>query len=188
MRWRPLPAFAAIDFLSCLLVVFVAVALTSSPPQVKTYGDYAVVITWPRTGHNDVDLYLRDPAGHTSYFEKPQAGSMQLEHDDLGTRDTSYKHAKQNQERTVIRSATPGQWIANVALYSRDPGANPIPVAITLWDLRGNDRVVYSDRRGLTEQGEEKTAFRFTIDSSGGAGEISHLSTSLMSSTTSFTG
>jgi hypothetical protein len=54
------PAFAAIDFLSCLLVVFVAVALTSSPPQVKTYGDYAVVITWPK-GQNDVDLYLRDP-------------------------------------------------------------------------------------------------------------------------------
>jgi hypothetical protein len=48
------PAFAAIDFLSCLLVVFVAVALTSSPPQVKTYGDYAVVITWPK-GQNDVD-------------------------------------------------------------------------------------------------------------------------------------
>jgi hypothetical protein len=38
MRWRPLPAFAAIDFLSCMLVVFVAVALTSAPPQVKTYG------------------------------------------------------------------------------------------------------------------------------------------------------
>jgi hypothetical protein len=47
MRWRPLPAFAAIDFLSCLLVVFVAVALTSRPPQVKTYGAYAVVVTWP---------------------------------------------------------------------------------------------------------------------------------------------
>ena len=52
MRWRPLPAFAAIDFLSCLLVVFVAVALTSAPPQVKTYGAYAVVITWP-SGDND---------------------------------------------------------------------------------------------------------------------------------------
>jgi len=34
VRWRALPAFAAIDFLSCMLVVFVAVALTSRPPQV----------------------------------------------------------------------------------------------------------------------------------------------------------
>ena len=187
MRWRPLPAFAAIDFLSCLLVVFVAVALTSSPPQVKTYGDYAVVITWAK-GENDVDLYLRDPAGETSYFEKPQVGPMQLEHDDLGTAQTGYARAATNQERTVIRTATPGQWIANVSLYSRDSGTNPIPVAITLWDLRGNDRVVYSDTRSLSRQGDEKTAFRFTIDKSGSAGGISHLPTSLTSSTTSYTG
>ena len=60
MRWRPLPAFAAIDFLSCLVVVFVAVALTSRPPQVKTYGAYAVVITWPK-GDDDVDLFVRNP-------------------------------------------------------------------------------------------------------------------------------
>jgi hypothetical protein len=187
MRWRPLPAFAAIDFLSCLLVVFVAVALTSSPPQVKTYGDYAVVITWPK-GQNDVDLYLRDPGGETSYFEKPQVASMQLEHDDLGTARTSYDHATQHQERTVVRSAAPGQWIANISLYSRDPGSNPIPVAITLWDLRGNDRAVYSDTRALSRQGEEKTAFRFTIDNSGNAGGISHLPMSLTSSTMSYSG
>jgi hypothetical protein len=187
MRWRPLPAFAAIDFLSCLLVVFVAVALTSSPPQVKTYGDYAVVITWPK-GQNDVDLYLRDPSGETSYFEKPQVGAMQLEHDDLGTARTSYGRTKQHQERTVVRSAKPGQWIANVSLYSRDSGTNPIPVAVTLWDLRGNDRAVYSDTEDLSRQGEEKTAFRFTIDGSGKAGGISHLPMNLTSSTTSYSG
>ena len=106
MRWRPLPAFAAIDFLSCLLVVFVAVALTSSPPQVKTYGDYAVVITWPK-GQNDVDLYLRDPGGQTSYFEKPQVASMQLEHDDLGTARTGYDHAKQH---FIVRNSWGVDW------------------------------------------------------------------------------
>ena len=116
MRWRPLPAFAAIDFLSCLLVVFVAVALTSRPPQVKTYGAYAVVITWP-PGLDDIDLYVRDPAGAISFFGKTQVDQMQLEHDDLGTGNTGYAHATDNQERTVVRSATPGQWIANVRLY-----------------------------------------------------------------------
>src|SRR5512133_3338915 len=87
MRWRPLPAFAAIDFLSCLLVVFVAVALTSRPPQVKTYGAYAVVVTWPK-GHNDVDLFVQDPNGAVSYFAKAQADQIQLEHDDRGTAAT----------------------------------------------------------------------------------------------------
>jgi uncharacterized protein YfaP (DUF2135 family) len=83
MRWRPLPAFAAIDFLSCLLVVFVAVALTSRPPQVKTYGAYAVVITWPK-GDHDVDLFVRNPDGAISYFRKAQVDQMQLEHTTWG--------------------------------------------------------------------------------------------------------
>src|SRR4051812_40270063 len=149
MRWRPLPAFAAIDFLSCLLVVFVAVALTSQPPQVKTYGAYAVVVTWPK-GTNDIDLFVRDPEGAISYFGDPQVGEMQLEHDDLGTATTAYAHTNENQERTVVRTATPGQWVANVILYTRSAGTAPIPVAVTLWDLRSEDRLVYRTTRQLT--------------------------------------
>jgi hypothetical protein len=184
MRWRPLPAFAAIDFLSCLLVVFVAVALTSRPPQVKTYGAYAVVLTWPK-GPNDVDLYVRDPQGATAFFGNPQVDQMQLEHDDLGTARTAYAHANENQERIVLRSAAPGQWIANVQLYNRVQGVAPILVAVTLWDLRTEDRVAYKDTRTLKRNGDERTAFRFTIDHAGKIAGISHLPLSL-SGTTSF--
>jgi hypothetical protein len=187
MRWRPLPAFAAIDFLSCLLVVFVAVALTARPPQVKTYGAYAVVITWPK-GDNDVDLFVRNPDGGISYFGKAQVDQMQLEHDDLGTAMTGYAHSNENQERTVLRSATPGQWIANVFLYSRGPGSSPIPVAVTLWDLRKEDRVVYRTSRRLTGRGDERTAFRFTIGHDGNVAGISQLPLSLVSSTTAYAG
>jgi hypothetical protein len=187
MRWRPLPAFAAIDFLSCLLVVFVAVALTSRPPQVKTYGAYAVVLTWPK-GDNDVDLFVRNPVGAISYFGKAQVDQMQLEHDDLGTAATGYARSNENQERTVLRSATPGQWIANVFLYSRGAGSAPIPVSVTLWDLRKEDRIVYRASRQLTRKGDERTAFRFTIGNDGNVSGISQLPLSLVSSTTAYTG
>jgi hypothetical protein len=187
MRWRPLPAFAAIDFLSCLVVVFVAVALTSRPPQVKTYGAYAVVITWPK-GDDDVDLFVRNPDGAISYFGKAQVDQMQLEHDDLGTAETSYAHAKENQERTVLRSATPGQWTANVLLYSRSQGSAPIPVAVTLWDLRSEDRLVHRATRQLTRKGDERTAFRFTIGHAGNVSGISQLPLNLVSSTTAYAG
>jgi hypothetical protein len=183
MRWRPLPAFAAIDFLSCLLVVFVAVALTSRPPQVKTYGAYAVVITWPK-GANDVDLFVRDPEGEVSFFAKTQADQMQFEHDDRGTAATAYTHSNQNQERTVLRSASPGHWVANVLLYSRGQGSAPIPVVVTLWDLRSEDRVAYTDTRDLTHTGDERTAFGFTIDHAGSVSGISHPTVSLASQTT----
>jgi len=185
MRWRPLPAFAAIDFLSCLLVVFVAVALTSRPPQVKTYGAYAVVITWPK-GDNDVDLFVRNPEGGISYFGMAQVDQMQLEHDDLGTTMTGYAHSNENQERTVLRSATPGQWIANVVLYSRSQGSVPIRVAVTLWDLRSEDRIVNRATRQLRRKGEERTAFRFTIGPAGNVSGFSQLPVSLVSSTTAY--
>jgi hypothetical protein len=185
MRWRPLPAFAAIDFLSCLVVVFVAVALTSRPPQVKTYGSYAVVVTWPKT-KNDVDLYVRDPQGGISYFGKAQVDQMQLEHDDLGRGRTSYAGSKENQERTVVRTATPGQWIANVSLFARHQGSTPIPVAVKLWDLRHEDRVVYAKTVQLQNTGDERTAFRFMINQGGDVTAISHSPLSLAWSTTNF--
>jgi hypothetical protein len=187
VRWRSLPAFAAIDFLSCLLVVFVAVALTSRPPQVKTYGAYAVVMTWPKAD-NDVDLYVRDPAGALAYFAQPQAGEMQLEHDDLGNAQTAYAHANENEERTVIRTATPGQWIVNINLYARDRGRAPIRVAVSLWDLRSTDHLVYSDTRQLVHKGDERTMFRFTLGRNGTVAGISHVPISLISPTTSFSG
>src|SRR6185369_15744170 len=98
----------------------------------------------------------------TSYYARAQVDEMQLEHDDLGTATTGYGHSNEDQERTVLRSATPGQWIANVRLYARAYGTTPISVAVTLWDLRSEDRIVYRDTRDLVHKGDEQTAFRFT--------------------------
>lgn len=187
MRWRALPAFAAIDFLSCLLVVFVAVALTSSRPQVKTYGSYAVVMTWPNDG-NDVDLYVRDPGGNIAFFARAQIAEMQLEHDDLGTAASGYGKGKLEVERTVIRTATPGQWVVDAHLYRRRDGSGAIPVTVSLWDLRAEDHVVKTRRVFLRGTGDEKTPFRFTVDAGGDVTGYSYVPVSLVSPTTAYPG
>ena len=187
MRRRALPAFAAIDFLCCLLVVFVAVAMTSTAPQVKTFGSYALVMTWP-TGPNDVDLYVRDPAGAISYFGRAQVDQMQLEHDDLGTKATGYGQGKENEERTIIRSASPGQWVVDTHLYRRPEGTAPIPVTVQLWDLRSEDRILEQRRVTLVHQGDERTPFRFTVDAHGDVTGYSFVPVSLVQSDTAFTG
>jgi hypothetical protein len=187
MRWRALPAFAAIDFLSCLLVVFVAVALTSTRPEVKTYGSYAVVLTWPHDG-NDVDLYVRNPGGEISFFAQPQVAEMQLEHDDLGTKVTGYGKGNHDVERTVIRAATPGEWVVDAHLYRRRAGTQPIPVMVTLWDLRAEDHLLKTQRVFLTRTGDEKTPFRFTVNGTGDVGGYSHVPVSLTSPTTAYSG
>jgi hypothetical protein len=189
MRWRALPAFAAIDFVCCLLVVFVAVAMTSRPPQVKTFGSYAVVITWP-SGPDDVDLYVRDPAGAIAFFGRTQIDQLQLEHDDLGTKTTSYGRDKANEERTIIRSATPGQWVVDTHLYRRTPGtgSTPIPVTVSLWDLRSEDHLLEQRRVTLVHQGDERTPFRFTIDARGNVAGYSFVPVGLVQSSTTFMG
>jgi hypothetical protein len=185
LRWRALPAFAAIDFLSCLLVVFVAVAVASRPPQVRTYGTYAVVITWPKAA-NDVDLHLRDPAGAICNFLHLQVDQMQLEHDDLGTKGTNYGAGKPNQERIVLRGTMTGEYVANVQMYYRGAGVGPVPVVASLWDLRGDDRVLKTRTMYLSRTGDQKTAFRFTMNPSGSVAGYSYVPVSLTQPTTSY--
>jgi hypothetical protein len=170
-------------------VVFVAVAMTSRPPQVKTYGSYAVVITWP-SGRDDVDLYVRDPAGAISFFGRTQVDQMQLEHDDLGTKTTNYGPGKQNEERTIIRSAMPGQWVVDTHLYRRTPstGTAAIPVTVSLWDLRAQDHLLEQRRVTLVHQGDERTPFRFTVDARGNVTGYSFVPMSLVQRSTAFTG
>jgi len=187
VRWRALPAFAAIDFLSCLLVVFVAVAVTSRPPQVKTYGSYAVVARWP-AGGNDVDLYVRDPSGNLCYFHNAQVGQMQLEHDDLGTRTTNYGAGRPNVERTVLRGTTPGQYVVGANLFLERPPRKRIPVSVELWDLRGDDRVLKSRIVHVAHTGDQRTPFRFTVDASGRVTGFSYLPADLTRPTTTFVG
>ena len=185
MRWRALPAFAAIDFLSCLLVVFVAVALMSRPPQVKTYGAYAVAVKWP-AGINDVDLYVRDPAGSICYFRNTQVDQMQLEHDDLGTAGTNYGRGAMNVERTVLRGTLPGQYVVGTALFSRGAGTAPIPVAVELWDLQGNDRLLKQRTVYVTKTGDQRTPFRFTLDATGTTTGFSYVPVDLLQPSTAY--
>jgi hypothetical protein len=173
------------DFLSCLLVVFAAVAVTARPPQVKTYGAYAVTLSWP-AGNNDVDLYVRDPAGAICYFRDTQVDQMQLEHDDLGKMATSYGRGRKHVERTALRRTMPGQYVVNTLLFSRATGTAPIAVSAELWSLQGDDRMLKARTVYLAHAGDERTPFRFTVDSSGATTGFSYVRVSLLQPTKTF--
>jgi hypothetical protein len=187
MRWRTFPAFAAIDFLSCLLVVFVAVALASKPPEVETFGSYAVVATWP-AGDGDVDLYVRDPAGNLCYFHQAQAGQMHLEHDDLGTLETGYGVRRPNRERTVLRGTSAGEYVVGMRLFQQGVDARRLPVAVELWNLKGGDRILKSRTVFITHTGDERTPFRFTLDAQGNLSGFSYLPAEFTASSTAYAG
>lgn len=182
-RGRGLPQIMVVDFLAALvLLLFALVKLaTYQPAAVKTAGVYAVVVSWPGARNDDVDSYVQDPAGEIVYFSNPSAGLMHLEHDDLGRRISGNQsfHGETrratgpNEERVILRGTLPGEYVANVHLY-RKAGLAPVPVTVTLWTLRGRDSQVTTTRLLLQREGDEKTAFRFTLDQAGAVTSTSH--------------
>lgn len=170
-----------VDFPTLLASVFLALfilttAPTKKPPSVPTYGQFAVVIKWPGTSRDDVDLYVRDPVGHICFYKGTQVGQMHLEHDDLGGLDSGYVfNGKQlNYERTVIRGLVPGEYVVNVHMFTK-VGPLPVRVDAELWTLRGADHVLVKRSLVLRRQSEQETEFRVTLDARGATSQVSSL-------------
>jgi len=165
-------AWVAIDFLCCLLlVVYTMIAPPPAPASIDTMGQYAIEVTWPASLDDDIDTYVEDPAGNIASFRNSDVGLMHLEHDDLGNASDVLRLGRQvtevrdNRERVVLRGVVPGEVTVNVHAYRLSrPNC---PVSVKLFRLRGSDRTLLHRELTLRAQGEEATAFRFTLDGAG---------------------
>jgi hypothetical protein len=158
-------ALCAIDFLVCVALWMLLTQGDTSRPAIPTAGVAAVTTQWDGASDDDVDLWLRDPAGNLCWFGGRDAGLMHLEHDDLGA-SSETGAAGPNHERTVLRGILPGEYTANVHLYLQaDPG--PVAVTVRLWSLAGRDRILLERTLTLRRQGDEQTAFRFQLSAAG---------------------
>lgn len=172
------------------ILALMTISKSQTPPRVETLGYYAVVITWPNTKaqSNDVDLYVQDPNGAIVYFENPDAGQMHLEHDDLGIGNTSSQYkGLPNTERVILRGITPGEYTVNLHMYQNYTN-KPTTVTVTLWRLRGNDRVITQTKVTLGATGDEQTAFRFTLNKRQDVTNINHLQKRFVGQTATGTG
>lgn len=175
MRARSPIAWCAIDTLcSLLLVIYVMIAPPPKhhrPPSIPTFGSYAIVMTWPGSNQDDVDLHVVSPDGEDAYFASPSTRDMNLEHDDIPGYDVK---EKTHHERTIIRAAQRGEYVVNAHLFGkRTPG--PVSVTVTLYRLRGSDKTIITERFTLFGGGQEHTAFRFTLNGAGDISSINHL-------------
>lgn len=173
-------AFAALDFLGAIFVwALIQLAPPPSPASaIPTHGSYAVILTWPGSDRSDVDLHVREPdGGHVWYAAKDGTAAF-LEHDDLGTKASSYGQGG-HFERIVIRGVVPGEYVANVQVYQQVV-SHPVGVVVELWRLDGIDKRVVSRRFRLDGMGVEATAFRFTVTNEGGVEGVNRLPATLL--------
>jgi hypothetical protein len=174
---------------TCLLIVSNAIEKAKrkqlEDANIRTEGIYAIAADWSDASADDIDLYVRDPAGNTAFFNSRDVGLMHLEHDDQGTLSDQAQTVSgkvvvtKNEERVVLRGIIAGEYVVNVHMYNkRDP--KPTKVRIRLVRLKGLDSEVIVKERTLPSRGVEQTAFRFTLGADEAVSGINELQRSIL--------
>jgi hypothetical protein len=159
-------AIAYIDLLTCLLAVFFCffIMMDDSPQAKGNVQDAARFIfegTWSKDSASDVDIWLQQPDGSVTNYQKKVQGSVTLDVDDMGTMKVDVLR----REVISVRSLTPGHYVANVMLYGRHDTAPP-RVRLSLTSLMPY-RVVAEQEVELSRSGDEFTLVSFDVDSTG---------------------
>ena len=148
---------------------------------------FLISVTWPEGKPHDIDTYLMDPTRRSVFFNAKEVGMMHLERDDRGhvgdnliLPDGQKVEYESNIETVSIRGIIPGEYICNVHMYSLnynyedyldENGEEMVvdqtcKVKIQLIRIDGMS-VEIENEVELLRIGQEKTAFRFTLNSQG---------------------
>jgi hypothetical protein len=166
------------------VVMFVLAVLLINPiaesGAVDAKAEFLITLSWPEGRREDVDLYVQDPAGEMVWFRSREAGLMHLDRDDLGERNDVIEVGGRrvinplNQEIVSIRGILPGEYVVNLHLYRGD-GAQPVPATLKIEKLNPRVEQVFFGPLALIEQGDERTAARFSIGSDGRVRDVNQL-------------
>ena len=161
--------------LLCFAALFSLAFILINPSQknktVDAKAEFIITVIWPSDMDDDVDTYVEDPEGNLIAFNRTEQGLMHLDRDDTGlsfdTISTSFGivEYKENREMVTIRGYVPGEYVVNVHMYTKREDAET-PVTIILEKINPY-KVVTGRNVVLKLRGDEKTAFRFTVDDEG---------------------
>ena len=161
-----------LDVLFSLLICCLAVVLivnhknSEDKPSQQYQAIYSIVMEWPVSSNDDIDLWSRDSQGRIVGFNRREGGQdslMNLNHDNLG-RDQNERGAslEVNQEIISIRGVTEGEYIVNAQCYEKRD-ATPTTVVIKLVKMKPFSQI-FIRTNIFSTAGEEFTFFRFTLD------------------------
>jgi len=174
-------------FTALFILAFALINQNKKTPDVK--GAYIVTVTWDEKFDDDVDTYVEDPEGKLVFFQRREDGLMHLDRDDLGKRNDTVSTQfgtityKENREIVTLRGTNEGEYCVNVHLYRRNSnGTEPIEVTIQLDKLVPSYSPIVQKKVVLIANGDEKTAFRFTVNTKGEVTNVSYESKSLTQS------
>jgi hypothetical protein len=171
---------ALLGFVVMFVLAFLLINPIARTGAIDPKAEILITLTWPDGRPEDVDLYVEDPATNLVWFRQREAGLMHLDRDDLGQRNDFIEVASRrivnplNQEVVSVRGLVPGEFVVNVHLY-RALGGAPVPATIKVEKLNPKVDLVFYGSVNLSEQGEERTAVRFTVAADGRVRDVNQL-------------
>ncbi len=162
-------------FVVLFTVTLIVIGDEASKAKIDSTSRYIVTMTWDDASRDDIDLSVKVPSGEIVYFRVRQAQFASLDRDDLGIdQNTVIDDAgnavtlRSRSEVIYVRQTIPGVYTFNVHAYSKKDPA-PAHVRITLTSVGDRTQVLQTRELTLTEEHEERTAFRMTVDPEGNA-------------------
>ena len=187
-----------IAFVFCFIIALLAMnPKTSKAGDIPAKAEYIITLSWPDNDPNDIDTWVRNPAGDVVWFRNREAGLMVLDRDDRGeSNNTVVVDGRRivqpfRQEVVTLRGIVPGEYVVNAHYYEskgeakEGEPANPKigqPVDVTLTVVKVNPRaeVVFSGQQRLAKRGDEATLVRFSVRADGSVGGIGTLAAHLV--------
>ena len=175
LLFNTLLCFAALFALS-----FILINPSKQENNVEVKAEFIITVTWDSFLDNDVDMYVEDPQGRLVAFMRREEGLMHLDRDDVGKYndilDTPFGSVEYDENREVVtlRGTVPGEYVVNVHMYVRMSVVTETHVRVQRVKINpfkiGSVKDVV-----LTDTGDEKTVFRFTVDREGDVTEMNQL-------------
>jgi|TARA_B100001027_G_scaffold190005_1_gene143739 hypothetical protein len=174
------------------IIAFLLINPVAKKGDIIVKAEFIVTMSWPADRHDDIDLYLKDPADNYVFFKQKDKGLNNLDRDDLGSSNDVVKTVsgdvffRLNEEHITIREVLPGQYIVNAHWYSKSNVTKQLPtgevyepsvtVPVTVKIEKLNPyQLVYVGTKTLDFQGAEATFLRFTLDDEGNVVETNDL-------------
>jgi len=164
------------DVIFLALAGFVSMALLLlphlNPPATASEGAPApgnviVELSWPKEMDTDVDLWVEAPGDIPVGYSNKGGVIFNLLRDDLGSQSDV---TDINYEVSYSRGVPAGEYTVNVHLYRDMSGRLPVPVSVSV-SVKPQPQIaaksILTTKLKMQHQGQEITAFRFSLDDDG---------------------
>jgi uncharacterized protein YfaP (DUF2135 family) len=169
--------------------LFLIALLLLNPPAksgiIDPKAEFLITVSWPDRDPNDIDVWATGPDGERVWYKRTQDGLMHLDRDDRGlANDKQVINGREiinplNQEVLTIRGRAPGEYMVNVHYFNSE-NQSEVPVTVYLAEVNPVMKVLHYSTFILADEGDEKTAVRFTLTPSGRVENINQLQKSLV--------